>query len=270
MKKLLLGAVALLTFVGTAGAADLPLKAPPAPPPVVTPSWYGFWIGAQAGYGWGGEAINFTPDAAFAPAFAAGTVPGSLAGDPRGALGGIQFGSNWQFGRWVIGTASDFSFSDIERSQTVSAAVVGLGTVTSTGHQKLSWLSTTRGRLGYTVTDNLLLFGSAGLADGRASASSVFAAAGCPGVGDCPAGSNDKTLWGWAAGAGAEYAVGHWSVDVEYLHYDLGNLNYNMVDPTAPTAFIGASTKFSGDIVRGGINYRFDWTPWDFLFGHHS
>ena len=66
-----------------------------------------------------------------------------------------------------------------------------------------------------------------------------------------------------------EYAVGHWSANLEYLHYDLGNLNYNMTDPTT-TAFIGASTKFSGDIVRGGVNYRFDWTPWEFIFGHHS
>jgi len=262
MKKLLMAATAILAFVGAAAAADLPLKAPPAPPPPVTPSWYGFWIGVEGGYGWGGQAINLSPNAAFA----AGVVPGSLAGDPRGAVGGIQFGSNWQFGRWVLGTASDFSFTDIEKNNSV---VTAAGADVTTGHQKLSWLSTTRGRLGYTVTDNLLLFGSAGLADGRASASSSFVSLTCAGVA-CPAGSNDKTLWGWAAGAGLEYAVGHWSFDVEYLHYDLGNLNYTMVDPRFPAALIGASTKFEGDIVRGGINYRFDWTPWDFLFGHHS
>jgi hypothetical protein len=59
-------------------------------------------------------------------------------------------------------------------------------------------------------------------------------------------------------------------MNVEYIHYDLGHLNYNMTDPTSPGTFIAASTKFSGDIVRGGINYRFDWTPWELIFGRHS
>ena len=224
--------------MGGANAADLPLKAPPAPAPVVTPSWYGFWIGVQGGYGFGGDAINFSPSAAFVPAFVAGNVPSSLAGDPRGAIGGIQFGSNWQYGRWVLGTASDFSFSDIEKTQPVNT-ISNQGPVTSIGRQKLSWLSTTRARVGYTVTDNLLLYGTGGLADGRASASSSFAVLGCPPTGNCPAGSNDKALWGWAAGAGMEYAVGHWSFDVEYLHYDLGTLNYTMTDPTFAGGFIG-------------------------------
>jgi outer membrane immunogenic protein len=268
MKASLLGAALSLTLVGSAVAADLPLKAPAqAVPPPAPYSWKGFYVGVEGGYGWGSEAIQFTPDVNYTPAFAAGTLPRSLANDPRGGLAGIQFGTNWQFGSWVLGTASDFSWTDITRSQTT---ISGGGALTIIGQQKLSWLSTTRGRLGFTVTDNLLLYGTGGLADGRASASSSFSLVGCPANGNCPTGSAAKTLWGWAAGGGLEYAVGHWSFDVEYLHYDLGRLNYNMTDPTAPGAFIAASTKFSGDIVRCGINYRFDWTPWDFLFGHHS
>ena len=133
----------------------------------------------------------------------------------------------------------------------------------------MTWFSTTRLRAGYTATDNLLIYGTAGLADGRAEASSSFMAPGCPGIGNCPTGTASKDLWGWAAGGGMEYAVGHWSANLEYLHYDLGHLNYTMTDPTT-AAFIGASTKFSGDIIRGGINYRFGWTPWDFIFGRHS
>jgi hypothetical protein len=43
-----------------------------------------------------------------------------------------------------------------------------------------------------------------------------------------------------------------------------------MTDLTFPTAFIATSTRFSGDIVRGCINYRFDWTPWELIFGRHS
>ena len=261
---LIAGATAI-SITQIASAADLPTKAP-APAVVAPYSWYGFYIGIQGGYAWGRDAINLTPDVNYAPAAAAGVFPTSLASDPRGALGGIQFGSNWQFGRVVVGTASDFSFSDIKASQT-SFSNPAVGTVTTLGTQKLEWLSTTRLRVGYAVADTVLLYGTGGLADGRASASSSVRLTGCTGTGNCPAGSDAKTLWGWAAGGGVEYAMGRWSVNVEYIHYDLGHLNFNMTDPTFPSGFIATSTKFSGDIVRGGINYRFDWTPWDLIFG---
>ena len=63
---------------------------------------------------------------------------------------------------------------------------------------------------------------------------------------------DSKTLWGWAAGGGLEYAIGHWLVRAEYLHYDLGDLNYNVVDPRTIT-LAAATNKVSGDIVRGAI-----------------
>jgi outer membrane immunogenic protein len=132
----------------------------------------------------------------------------------------------------------------------------------------MTWFSTTRGRAGYTITDNLLLYGTGGLASGRASVTSSVLQAGCPGVGNCLAGSDSKTLWGWTAGGGLEYGIGRWSMRVEYLHYDLGNLNYNFSPPVPTTVgYIASSTKFSGDIICGGINYRFDWTPWEIIFG---
>jgi outer membrane immunogenic protein len=270
MNHFFAGAVATVmatAFAQIASAADLPPKAP-TPSVAAAYNWYGFYIGVQGGYGWGGEAINLMPDANYAPAAAAGVFPPSLADNPRGALGGIQFGSNFQFGHLVLGTASDFSFSDIKVSQTSFNTIVPPG-VTIRGEQKLEWLSTTRVRVGYTV-DNLLFYGTGGLADGRASASSSITLTGCPGFGNCPAGSDAKTLWGWTAGGGIEYAVGHWSANLEYIHYDLGHLNYNMTDPSTPGAFIATSTKFSGDVFRGGINYRFDWTPWELIFGRRS
>ena len=192
-------------------------------------------------------------------------MPLSLADNPRGVLGGIQYGTNWQFNRLVLGWDSDFSFSDIKASQTVVTAPGGVAT-TSSGEQKLDWLSTTRGRVGYLLTDNLLLYGTGGLASGRATANTFIAQAGCP-VGSCLAGSESKTLWGWEAGGGLEYAMGHWLLRAEYLHYDLGDLNYSVVDPRTPVALVGASNKVSGDIVRGALSYKFDWTFWDLIFG---
>jgi hypothetical protein len=136
----------------------------------------------------------------------------------------------------------------------------------SFGEQKLDWLSTTRGRVGYLLTHNLLLYGTGGLANGRAKANTFITQAGCP-VGSCSAGSESKTLWGWEAGGGLEYAVGHWLLRAEYLHYDLGDLNYSVFDPRTPVGLVGASNKVSGDIVRGALSYKFDWTFWDLIFG---
>ncbi len=258
----LIAIVSTVVAMSMASAADLPTKAPAYAPPAAAPyNWTGSYIGGHFGYAWGSDPIDLTP----VTAFPTGTVPLSLVDNPRGVLGGIQYGTNWQFNHFVLGWDSDFSFSDIKASQTVVTAPGGIGT-TSSGEQKLDWLSTTRGRVGYLLTDNLLLYGTGGLASGRATANTFIAQAGCP-LGKCLAGSESKTLWGWEAGGGLEYAMGHWLLRAEYLHYDLGDLNYSVVDPRTPVALVGASNKVSGDIVRGALSYKFDWTFWDLIFG---
>src|SRR5438876_8537115 len=105
MKKALLGSVALaaLAFCGPAWAADMPRKAPVAPPaaapaaPVVT--WTGCYVGGNIGGGWA------LKDWANPSSDFDGGGPG-----PRGtaALGGFvgggQIGCDYQFsGSWVIG-----------------------------------------------------------------------------------------------------------------------------------------------------------------------
>jgi outer membrane immunogenic protein len=258
----LIATVSTFAMASMASAADMPTKAPPLRPPVGY-NWTGSYIGGHIGYGWGSDPVEFAPiSAVYAPAFASGSLPTSLADNARGVLGGIQYGTNWQFNRIVLGWDSDLSFSDIRASQSVTN---GTPAFVSTADQKLTLLSTTRGRIGYTLTDNLLLYGTGGLAAGRASAISTFYQTAC-GPGSCVAGSDSKTLWGWAAGGGVEYAMGHWLLRAEYLHYDLGDLDYSMADPRTPGQLIAASTKFSGDIVRGAISYKFDWTVWDLLF----
>jgi outer membrane immunogenic protein len=252
----LIAVVATIAATRITLSADLP--APAYAPPVAAPyNWTGSYIGGNIGYGWGSDPIDLTPFAVFP----AGAVPISLADNPRGVLGGVQYGTNWQFNRVVLGWDSDFSFSDIKASQTVFTAPGGIAT---SAEQKLDWLSTTRGRLGYLITDNLLLYGTGGLASGRASANTFITQVGCPI--SCLGGSESKTSWGWAAGGGLEYAIGHWLVRAEYLHYDLGDLNFNVVDPRT-VALVAATNKVSGNIVRGALSYKFDWTFWDLLFG---
>ena len=75
-------------------------------------------------------------------------------------------------------------------------------------------------------------------------------------------------MWGWAAGAGIEYASGPWQFRLEYLHYDLGTLNFVMRDLIVRRVnVINASVRERGDMVRGAITYRFNWTLLGLLFG---
>jgi outer membrane immunogenic protein len=266
------GAGALwMAAVAPAGAADIP-AAPVVKAPVMVPakqSWYGFYIGVHGGYGWNRNAITATPDAFYTPFFIASGLPNTFAGDAKGFIGGITYGSNYQFDRIVVGFDSDFSFTDIKSSQTISGTVGGIPFTTNSS-QKLAWFSTTRVRGGFLLGDNILLYATGGLANGRIEASSsntVTIAGGCLIPGGCPTGGISQNKWGWAAGGGIEVASGPWQFRAEYLHYDLGTVSYFIRDLVVPAASIGANLKVSGDMVRGAITYRFNWTPLGLIFG---
>ena len=54
MRVIYLASAALMLATGSAFAADMPLKAPVAPLPVVIPyNWTGFYVGINVGYSWG-------------------------------------------------------------------------------------------------------------------------------------------------------------------------------------------------------------------------
>jgi outer membrane immunogenic protein len=70
---------------------------------------------------------------------------------------------------------------------------------------------------------------------------------------------------GWTVGAGAEAALGNnWSFKVEYLYMDLGNVGGSSATVVVPGAgALGSTTsylfntKFTDNIVRVGLNYKF-------------
>jgi outer membrane immunogenic protein len=256
---------ALAALVEPATAADPLLPLRPAPPAM---SWYGSFIGIQAGYAWGSEAVEFTNATGALAGTLGVTIPRALAQNPAGFVGGAQWGSNWQSDRFVYGFFSDFSYSDIRASETLALGGGALGTRSNFAEQRLMWFGTSRLRGGYLVSDNLLLYGSGGLASGTTEVTVSNNAAGlpCSFAGACPFGSDSKTRYGWALGLGAEYAYGPWSITLDYIHYDLGRLNLTYGDGVS-TSFATTSTRFSGDMLRGGINYRFNWTFWDLLTG---
>src|SRR4051794_37074921 len=117
-------AVALLSFaaVGSAAAADMPIKARPAPP-MVASTWTGAYAGINVGYGTGQESIV---DSTVAGPGIGGLAPtgtplygGPRALDlaPRGFNGGGQIGYNWQVSPvTVFGFEADIQGADMKRS----------------------------------------------------------------------------------------------------------------------------------------------------------
>jgi outer membrane immunogenic protein len=241
---------------GFAHAADLPAsvyKARPVAPAAWT--WNGFYVGGNVGYGWLRSTDEITgADAASATFLVNNGVATSLPLDSNGLLGGIQAGYNWQtLPNWVIGIEADIDATDFHDSLTLP----GTGGRPMTASERMNWLGTVRGRVGFTPANRWLVYATGGLAYGRVSVSDAMSnISGCAGN-NCQAGSASAWRTGWAAGGGAEWAFSNdWTVRIEYLHFDLGTLSHPMVDPAFPFVFT-ARAGFEGDIVRVGINRLF-------------
>ena len=113
-----------------------------------------------------------------------------------------------------------------------------------------------RARLGFTPLNDLLLYGTGGLAYGgvRNSASLALTPLGDGNY----AGATSETRVGWTAGVGGEYAFANsWSVKLEYLYVDLGTTGVQMTDPGRPNTFIDYGFRHRDNIVRVGLNYHF-------------
>lgn len=229
MKKALAFAGMMFLLIGAPGvaaAADMAVKAAPMAPPVALYNWTGFYLGINGGGGWGRTSHTDT----------LGLTTGRF--DQSGGLIGGTAGFNWQVSRVVFGIEGDWDWSDINGSIALPGLCLGGSCFTN-----LRQFGTLRGRVGY-AWNQWLFYGTGGAAFGDVRAGQD----GCP-VGFC--GSNTRT--GWTAGAGIEVGFAqNWSAKVEYLHFDLGS-------KATYTPAIPVSVDERGDIVRAGINYRFNW-----------
>jgi outer membrane immunogenic protein len=239
--------------LGTAGAADMPVKAPPlAPQPVW--SWTGFYIGGNVGAGWANG--NTSAAAAFPPV---AEDPFTISLHGTGAVGGVQAGYNWQINPSVlIGLEGDWDAANINASNSLTPLTVGgvpfPGPVTATASRNVDWLASIRGRLGITFNQTLLYVTGGGawsrmsfaacqncnLAGGPISYPTAFSAIKSGGV----------------VGAGIEQAIAaNWSVRAEYLYY-----RFDGASSTAfpnPGAFVSDTwARPSVQTVRVGVNLK--------------
>jgi outer membrane immunogenic protein len=212
---------ALLMAPFAAQAADLPqpYKAAPGYVAPLYANWSGFYVGVNAGYGFGKS------DWTAAGGFSAST-------SPKGFLAGLTLGYNFQTGVWVWGVEGDLDWTNMKGD-----ADCGGGVTCTT---KVNWFGTARGRIGYGGWNNLLPYLTGGAAFANIKAETVF-------------GTTSKTSIGWTAGAGLEYALfTNFSVKAEYLYADLGKFDCADACGGAPV-----DVSFKANIVRAGLNYRF-------------
>jgi outer membrane immunogenic protein len=118
-----------------------------------------------------------------------------------------------------------------------------------------------RGRVGFLVTSNALLYGTGGWAYGHATSSANAAAFGLAAVA-----STGHTNEGWTAGDGVEYAFNPWlSFKTEYLFLDLGS--NTIASGTVPGVPFSLGEKTTVHTVKIGLNVKlggsgFGWGPY--------
>ncbi len=259
MKKYLMAGFALAALSTTAFAADLGARTTKPTPYVVAPALYtftGFYIGANAGYAFSNSnSARYIGNNVYTGLGA--NLPQSFSVSRDGFSIGAQAGYNQQFGQFVAGVEADIAYTDLKRSQVVVAPLAS-----AVAKAENTYVGTLRGRLGFVPVDRLMLYVTGGLAYGESKLSNSITGTGAL-TGATWSGSKSDTRFGYALGAGAEYAVtNNISIKGEYLYYNLGRRTVT----AGPTSAIALASGAAGvlrtsdnsfSLVRAGLNYKF-------------
>lgn len=253
MKKIFLAASALVSAVALSSAAQAADVAVPAY------DWTGFYVGANAGVAWNNSDLDAGDFRYNGSRY--DTLDNQIEGDQAAFTGGAMLGYNWQMDQIVLGVETDFNFLGFSDDNERNASGTFNEKAFSASHKtsfEADWFGTIRGRLGFAA-DNMLFYGTGGLAYGHMSAESDIDAT-YDGQSYSFDGNADTVNWGWTVGAGMEYGIENWSLGVEYLYVDLGSADWD-VDANFDTGQndIGAdgSVDYQFSVVRATAKLRF-------------
>ena len=260
MRKFLLGTAGLfaLSMVTPVSAADLAARPyTKAPPPMVAAiyDWSGFYIGANAGYGWSHRCLDVTAINGL------GVVDAEGCRNASGGVAGGQIGYRWQSANWVFGVEAQGDWANLRNS---NASLFFPGDTWTT---KTNALGLFTGQVGY-AWNNVLWYvkGGAAVTDdkyrGTVSLNVPAVAAFAGSVFD----DVRETRWGGVVGTGIEFGFApNWSVAVEYDHLFMGNRDVSFISRgvlaplTFPAGSVFRTVSISQDVdmITARINYRF-------------
>ncbi len=216
----------------TAFAADL------AQPPAASPSafnWTGNYLGLEGGYGWANSTYS-VPSNGF-----------SVSPNPRGALGGIFNGYNYEFvNHVVVGLDSDVDISSI------GASNVGIGSTFTPVSARETWSTTGRARLGYAF-DRFLPYIAVGGVFANFNHSTYDARV-----------SNSGVSWsairsGMTVGGGLDYAITDRIVArIEYRYDDFGSMSYLATGSGVGPIYSAHKVSLNSSDIRFGLGYKLD------------
>lgn len=233
IKAILIASSAVFAGISGANAADAIQYQEPVPA-IAAPSfsWAGGYFGGQIGYGWGKS--RFTDP--------------NFSGDlkPDGFLGGLYAGYNFDVGNNVIlGVDGDITYNNLKDSESEDFG----GGIFAGAETKLRWSGAVRARAGYAV-DRFLPYIAGGVAFGSVKNSGYFDLGT-----DYFSASQSKTLTGWTAGAGVDYAAtDNIIVRLEYRYTDYGRKDFG-----GSNDFFSFDTgnKLKTNEIRLGVAYKF-------------
>jgi outer membrane immunogenic protein len=207
-------ALGLVAMVGTvpAYAADVVQEEPPAPAPVAelpVASWAGPYAGLNIGYGFAGRTKVQDYDTSI---------------HTDGFVGNIFAGYNWQSDNFVYGVEGDLGYNGVRGSANDFTS-------------KSSFDGSLRARLGYAVSPDILIYGTAG---GAGQSLKV--------TDDLTGDSDRNAMWGWTAGAGTDIKLtDNVFGRVEYRYTDYGSKDFDNV----------GRVKSSDNRITFGVGMKF-------------
>ena len=260
MKRMLLLLASAAILATPAIAADVVYEEPaPIVPMAPVADWSGFYVGVQAGAGFGDTGVfslDVDGDGIFGDPFA--PFGDNFAGDfDSGFVGGVHAGYDWQFGNFVVGGILDINFADLGDRQS------GFSSTPAFYHidREIDYLATARARVGYAFSDRLLAYATGGAAYANVSSSFV---SNTPAAFTLSGDSDDD--FGYTIGGGVETRITERvSLGIEYLYTNLGSDDFNVRFTSGPFAATpagftdarGSDRRFDFHTLQAKLSYRF-------------
>ncbi len=154
---------------------------------------------------------------------------------PVGVGGGVSIGYDYRFApQWLAGIEADAALDDTE------TRADGTRTFSS------DFMTTVRGRVGFSPSRSWLLYGTGGMAvlgsEYRVAVASTSATG---------ANKLSETRLGWTVGGGTELDLEGWTVFAEYLHSQFDRWSF-----TPPDQRTQYNVDASSDVFRIGVKFK--------------